>query len=37
MMPPTWYFAISSAAVRTPISLRFSSMSTWSGSVAECP
>ncbi len=37
MMPPTWYLAINSAAVRTPISARLASMSAWSGSVAECP
>lgn len=37
MIPPTWYFAIISAAVRTPISARLASMSAWSGSVAECP
>lgn len=37
MTPPTWYFSTSSAAVRTPISLRFRSMSAWSGAVAEWP
>lgn len=37
MIPPTWYLAIISAAVRTPISAMLASMSAWSGSVAECP
>lgn len=37
MIPPTRYLAISSAAVRTPISARLASMSAWSGAVAECP